>query len=269
MVSLRFSSRSLLAVSLLCSTFVSSTPNPIKYARSPSSLEHLVPRNETSRRTWKFGVVLFPKLIILDFQWPMELLGFLAKGSMTQTNPAWPFVPYEFEIDYLAESLDPIVPSVGPPLAPSKTFSQVNSTQYDILLVPGGPGTRPAVISPNVVDFVKNQAPGLQYMLSVCTGAWILANGGVLDGKNATTNKAAFAQIRNETSKSINWIPKARWVVDGNTWSSSGVTAGMDMANAFLTHLAGPDYATKARNIVELRAAEQGDDPFAEIYGLI
>ncbi|CAE6510893.1 unnamed protein product [Rhizoctonia solani] len=204
---------------------------------------------------------------------PMELLGFLTKGSMVQTSPAWPFVPYEFEIDYLAESLDPIMPSVGPPIVPSKTFNEVNATQYDILLVPGGPGTRPAIISPNVVNFVKQQAPGLQYMLSVCTGAWILANAGVLEGKNATTNKAAFAQIRgsnqNETSKNINWIPKARWVVDGTTWSSSGVTAGADMANAFLTYLAGPDFATKARNIVELRAAEQGDDPFAEIYGLI
>ncbi|KAL5634204.1 hypothetical protein ACGC1H_006132 [Rhizoctonia solani] len=256
-------------MSLLCSTLVSSTHNPINYSRSPSGPDRLMPRNVTTRTTWKFGVVLFPKLIILDFQGPMELLGFLAKGSMVQTSPAWPFAPYEFEIDYLAETLDPIVPSVGPPIVPSKTFSEVNATQYDILLVPGGPGTRPAIISPNVVSFVKQQAPGLQYMLSVCTGAWILANAGVLEGKNATTNKAAFAQIRNETSKNINWIPKARWVVDGTTWSSSGVTAGADMANAFLTYLAGPDFATKVRNIVELRAAEQGDDPFAEVYGLI
>ncbi|KAF8749683.1 Class I glutamine amidotransferase-like protein [Rhizoctonia solani] len=171
---------------------------------------------------------------------------------MTQTNPAWPYSPYEFEIDYLAESLDPVIPGVGPTIIPTKTFSQVNSTQYDIILVPGGMGTRPAILSPKVLDFVKKQTPGLQYLLS-----------------NATTNKAAFAQIRNETSKNINWVPKARWVVDGNTWTSSGVTAGIDMANAFIIYLVGPEYATKARNVVELRAAEQGDDPFAEIYGLV
>ncbi|CAE7176816.1 unnamed protein product [Rhizoctonia solani] len=199
----------------------------------------------------------------------MDLLGFMAKGSPSQTTAGWPFSPYEFEFDFLAESLDPIIPSAGPALVPSKTFSQVNNTQYDIILVPGGPGTRPAVISPKVLDFVKSQEPGLQYLLSVCTGAWVLANAGVLEGKNATTNKAAFAQVRNETSKGINWIPKARWVVDGTTWTSSGVTAGMDMANAFINHLVGPEYATKVLNLVELRAAQQGDDPFAEVYGLI
>ncbi|CCO31243.1 hypothetical protein BN14_05281 [Rhizoctonia solani AG-1 IB] len=192
----------------------------------------------------------------------------LGKGSMVQNNPAWPFSPYEFEIDYLAETAAPVVPGIGPAIVPTKTFSQANSTQYDIILVPGGMGTRPAIISPEVGKFVKQQAPGLQYLLSVCTGAWVLANAGLLDGKNATTNKAAFAQIRNETSKNIHWVPKARWVVDGTTWTSSGVTAGIDMANAFVTHLAGSEFATKARNVVELRAAEQGDDPFAEIYGL-
>ncbi|CAE6467580.1 unnamed protein product [Rhizoctonia solani] len=237
MVSLRFSFSSLLPVSLLYFAVVSSAPSPVYHSYSTS--DRLFPRNTTTRTTWKFGVVLFPKLVILDFQGPMELLGLLTKGSMTQTNPAWPFSPYEFEIDYLAESLDPVIPGVGPAIVPTKTFSQANATQYDIILVPGGMGTRPAIISPEVGKFVKQQAPGLQYLLS------------------------------NETSKSINWVPKARWVVDGNTWTSSGVTAGIDMANAFIIHLVGPEYATKARNVVELRAAEQGDDPFAEIYGLI
>ncbi|CAE6467585.1 unnamed protein product [Rhizoctonia solani] len=126
----------------------------------------------------------------------MELLGSLTKGSMIQTSPAWPYSPYEFEFDFLAESLDPISPGARPAIVPTKTFGQVNGTQYDILLVPGGFGTRPALLSPKVLDFVMQQAPGLQYLLSVCTGAWVLANAGLLDAKNATTNKAAFAQIR-------------------------------------------------------------------------
>lgn len=55
-----------------------------------------------------------------------------------------------------------------------------------------GPGTRPDVRSPLVVEFVKKQAANATYILSVCTGSWVLADAGVLDGKRATTNKAAF-----------------------------------------------------------------------------
>ncbi|KAG9103404.1 hypothetical protein FRC06_011044 [Ceratobasidium sp. 370] len=181
----------------------------------------------------------------------MEILGFLTKGSMVQTSTSWPFAPYEFVIDYLAETADPVVPGIGPALVPSKTFAQVNGTQYDLILVPGG------------------TTPGLQYLLSVCTGSWVLAQAGVLEGKNATTNKAAYKQVVAETSSNIHWIPKARWVVDGNTWTSSGVTAGMDMAYAFLTYLAGEDFAIKARNTIELHASAQGDDEYAEIFGLL
>ncbi|QRV82721.1 Isonitrile hydratase [Ceratobasidium sp. AG-Ba] len=199
----------------------------------------------------------------------MDVLGFLTKGSMVQTNPAWPFAPYEFVIDYVAETLDPVRPVFGPAYLATKTFAQVNGTQYDLILVPGGMGARPAYVTAGLLSFVKTQTLGLQYLLSVCTGAWVLAQAGVLEGKNATTNKAAFKQIVAETSPGIHWVPKARWVVDGNYWTSSGVAAGQDMAYAFLTHLAGNDFAVKARNTIELHASAQGDDEYAEIYGLV
>ncbi|KAG8689155.1 hypothetical protein FRC11_003962, partial [Ceratobasidium sp. 423] len=209
---------------------------------------------------------------------PMELLGWLSKGSDAQTNPIWPFVPYEFVFDYIAESLEPVVTLAGPSMVPSKTFSQVKNTQYDIILVPGGAWRVSGEVSSTILNFVKHQTPGLKYLLSVCTGAWILANAGVLEGKNATTNKASFTLIKarstvygfsNETSTNINWIPKARWVVDGNTWTSSGVSAGTDMAHGFMQYLVGDNFTTVTRNIVEWRAAEQGDDPFAHEWGLV
>ncbi|CUA74817.1 hypothetical protein RSOLAG22IIIB_11514 [Rhizoctonia solani] len=196
----------------------------------------------------------------------MEMLGWLEKGSAAQTNPIWPFVPLEFEFDYIAANMHPVPTLAGPRLIPSKTFSQVRSTQYDVILVPGGAFRTSAEVSPTIVNFVKNQTPGLKYLLSVCTGAWIVANAGVLDGKNATTNKALFT---NETSENINWIAKARWVVDGNIWTSSGVSAGGDMAHAWMKDVVGDNFTTVTRNIVEWRAAEQGDDPFAEAWGLV
>jgi hypothetical protein len=74
---------------------------------------------------------------------------------------------------------------------------------------------------------------------------------------------------QSNTSTAIEWIPKARWVVDGNIWTSSGVTAGQDMAFEFLKTIAGEEFATTAKNIIELRAAKADDDEFADVYGLI
>jgi hypothetical protein len=68
---------------------------------------------------------------------PMELLGFLAKGSMVQTSETWPFSPCEFIIDYVAETTEPVAPGDGPALVPTKTFTEVNDTQYDLILVRG------------------------------------------------------------------------------------------------------------------------------------
>ena len=67
----------------------------------------------------------------------------------------------------------------------------------------------------------------------------------------------------------VNWVPKARWVVEGRIWTSSGVTAGGDMGFAFLQHLVGDEIANFIRGIVEVSIRSQDDDEFAEFYGLI
>lgn len=68
--------------------------------------------------------------------------------------------------------------------------------------------------------------------------------------------------------KAVNWVAHARWVVDGNTWTSSGVTSGADMGYAFLKHLIGDEVANKIRGIVEMTEHKQDDDEFAAMYGL-
>ena len=142
----------------------------------------------------------------------------------------------------------------------------------------------------SLVDFVKRQAPGAQYVLSVCTGSEVLARAGVLQGKRATTNKASYKRIVDETRElGITWVPKARWVVDGKIWTSSGVTAGKgfhnnvdsaivqlhtrfagaDMGYAFLEMLVGSAAASIIRGRVELSNKKEDDDEFAEYYGLV
>ncbi|KZP22349.1 class I glutamine amidotransferase-like protein [Athelia psychrophila] len=220
----------------------------------------------------RLAVCLFPAVTALDYQGPMEMLGFLSPQNLEKSVGEFPTEPsYSIEADYLSHTMDPVAPMSGPHVVPTGSYSTTEK-QYDIILVPGGPGARPDAVPRELLAFIKRQAPGLKYILSVCTGSWILAGAGVLDGKRATSNKSVFKELKEATAHlQITWVPKARWVVDDNNklWTSSGVTAGQDMANAFLGHLVGKEHAEIIRNIVELSVKQIDNDEFAEHYGLV
>ena len=129
----------------------------------------------------------------------------------------------------IAETLDPVSsePGMNPPnssffpsVMPTHTFA--NAPPLDVLLVPGGGGMR----APNVkaqTDYIAKVFPTIPYFLTVCTGAGLAARAGVLDGRYATTNKIAWAEMNGYGPK-VKWVAPARWVVDGNVWTSSGVS---------------------------------------------
>lgn len=103
---------------------------------------------------------------------------------------------------------------------PTHTFDTAPSN-IEVLLVPGGSALMFGNESASA-EFVRKVYPNLKYLITTCTGAAIAAEAGVLDGKRATTNKAAWSVITPRTPK-VNWVSPARWVVDGNIWTSSGV----------------------------------------------
>ncbi|KAJ3528596.1 hypothetical protein NM688_g7977 [Phlebia brevispora] len=213
------------------------------------------------------AVCLFPEAAALDFVGPMELLSFLTPRVLAlKLLPISP--PFGFEPAYLSTSKGPLEFYGGLQVLPTKTYDEVTE-QFDILLIPGGLGTWPDKCPQTLIDFIRKQAPGAKYILSVCSGSEVLARAGVLDGKRATTNKSAFKRIQEETRDlNITWVPKARWVVDGNVWTSSGVTAGTDMGYAFLDKMVGSQIANGIRGVVEVSIREADDDEFAEFYGL-
>jgi transcriptional regulator GlxA family with amidase domain len=88
------------------------------------------------------------------------------------------------------------------------------------------------------------------YCLSICTGSALLAKAGLLDGKKATSNKKAFNWVTSINSN-VNWINNARWVVDGKYYTSSGVSAGMDMALGFIKDCFGEQDAVEIANQIE------------------
>lgn len=150
------------------------------------------------------------------------------------------------------------------------THSFETAPKLDILLVPGGTGNVALEQNNNtkVEDFIRARFPELEYLLSVCTGAITLAKSGVLEGRRATSNKAEWAQTLTH-GKNVTWVPSARWVVDGNVWTSSGVAAGMDMAYAFLKELYGDHPLDAYMNNVEYAPHTDATwDPFSVVHNV-
>ncbi|KAJ8515497.1 hypothetical protein ONZ45_g7097 [Pleurotus djamor] len=226
----------------------------------------------SSSTNLRLALCLFPGVTCLDYQGPLELLGFLFPENQAMmkgfTDVSFPL---SIEATYLSHTLDKVKPMAGPSLVPDRTYDSIKEEeQFDIILIPGGPGALPGAYSPSLLEFLRRQEPKVKHILTVCTGSWILAEAGLLKGKKATTNKAGYKQIEAAT-QGIEWVPKARFVIndDKKIWTSSGVTAGMDMTSAFLDYIVGVEAANFARGAIEFSAKDAGDDEFAALYGLV
>lgn len=138
--------------------------------------------------------------------------------------------------------------------------------EIEIFLIPGGYGTRQEVFNEKLIEKIREVASRCQFVLTVCTGTSLLAKTGVLDGLKATSNKKAFDWVVS-TGDKVNWQRKARWVADGKYYTSSGVTAGMDMSLAFVAEKDGLEIAEQvARDIEYSWVRDSSDDPFADLY---
>ncbi|KAH7101514.1 class I glutamine amidotransferase-like protein [Auriculariales sp. MPI-PUGE-AT-0066] len=218
-------------------------------------------RSETVE-TLEIAVCVFTDAQLLDYGGPLDLFGFLVKENLPKYN--MPMPPKLLKLVYVGPTKSPIQPTSGPPILPHETYDEAlaSGKKYDVVFVPG------EVVPPSLVKFVAAQFHCTKYFLSVCTGAWVVAQAGVLEGRRATTNKAVFRTVKASTSKDIDWVTHARWVVDGTYWSSSGVSAGLDMAAAWLEHIVGHDVAQRILAGAEYTPAQQDDDPWAKYYGL-
>lgn len=203
----------------------------------------------TGESPYSYAVVLFPGFAPLDVFGPLGLLEMAAyhHGATLQL---------------LAETLGPVSSNVernatfAQSVVPTSTFDEYLSRGkgVDVLIVPGGQGVRePEEKLAPVVDFVRDAYPGVEYLITVCTGASIAAQAGILDGRRATTNKAAWGEMTAK-SPNVEWVSPARWVVDGNIWSSSGVSRPLvHIAVLVLTRAghgwAGPHGRVHARDV--------------------
>jgi putative intracellular protease/amidase len=131
-----------------------------------------------------------------------------------------------------------------------------------IFLIPGGPGSRTEVSNTTLIELVKTISTASTWVFTVCTGSAILAQTGLLNGKQATSNKKAFAWATS-FGDGVRWMREARWTIDGKYYTSSGVSAGMDMTFGFLSDVHGVQFARKIAYEMEYRWQENRElDPF-------
>ncbi|RLN37155.1 hypothetical protein BBJ28_00025199 [Nothophytophthora sp. Chile5] len=153
---------------------------------------------------------------------------------------------------------------LGMPLFASHGYQDV-AEKLDILVIPGGRGRVELQKDEGFMRFVRSSAEQATFVLTVCTGSAILAATGFLDGRRATTNKIAYQGVV-DANPGVQWVHKARWVEDGNVWTSSGVTAGLDMAYAFVSREYGKPVADGiARYIESVPNTDASNDPFATL----
>ena len=115
-----------------------------------------------------------------------------------------------------------------------------------------------------LLDFLRKRAAAAELTMSVCSGSALLARAGLLDGRRATSNKMFFQLARSQSDK-VEWVTAARWVEDGPFATSSGVSAGTDMALAVIAKLYGKARAEQVATFTEYTWHRDADvDPFAQ-----
>lgn len=193
----------------------------------------------------KLAIVLFPDFETLDVFGPVEMWGRLP----------------DYEVVMVSEHGGLVRSSQG--VETKAAYSFADAPQFDILMIPGGGGTRREVNNPAMLDFLRRQDRGTEYTTSVCTGAAVLAKAGLLAGHKATTNKRAWTWATSQDGK-VAWQPSARWVVDGKYVTSSGVSAGTDMALGLVERLYGRERAMQTAEGAEYVWNDVAEnDPFA------
>ncbi len=166
-----------------------------------------------------------------------------------------------FEIVSMAERSGVVQAGEGP--ASYAEYSFADAPAFDILLIPGGFGTRAAVNSAPFLSQLAAASQRADVTATVCTGSALLARTGLLDNRPATSNKLAWNWVLQQGPR-VQWIRHARWVDDGTIITSSGVSAGIDMALSLIARLNGRELALAAARNMEYRWHEDaGDDPFA------
>lgn len=194
-------------------------------------------------RKWKVGILLFDEVEVLDFAGPFEVF------SVTRT-PDGACQPFDV---YAVAQQDRVVRARNG-LAVQPRCSFEDAPAFDVLIIPGGYGAEEVEIhNAALIGWIRDRAAGAEITASVCTGAFLLAEAGLLDGKRATTHWMDRTRLEREYPL-VSVMRDIRFVEEGNIVTSAGISAGIDMCLHLVGRLLGEEVAQATAKRMEYEA---------------
>ncbi|WP_100404343.1 DJ-1/PfpI family protein [Bacillus solitudinis] len=184
---------------------------------------------EKVKRPRNVAILIYENVEILDFTGPFEV--FVVGSDRGK----------DFNVYTVAEDEHPVKALGNLSINPNYTIK--NCPSPDIILIPGGWGSRKEMKNVTITEWLNNLSHKVELVLSVCTGALILANANLLDGLKVTTNRLAMNELREVAPSSCEILEECRYVDNGKIILSAGISAGMDMSLYVIEKLLGSERA--------------------------
>lgn len=186
----------------------------------------------------QIGILLFPDVEELDAVGPWEVLSYWTRV----------FPEDGWEVFCFSSDGKPVVCAKG--LVIGAHHAKDDMPALDVLLHPGGRGTRPQLLDTEHLEWVRRQRGSVPLMTSVCTGSLVFAAAGLLTGRPATTHWASLERLA-ELDPTIDVRADERFVDDGDTVTSAGISAGIDMALHLVARLSSAERAREVRRGIQ------------------
>jgi transcriptional regulator GlxA family with amidase domain len=193
----------------------------------------------------RVGILIFPDVEVLDFCGPFEVFSVTRLNEELRREEQSPF-----EVLLVAERAGTVTTTGGMKVTPDHTID--TCPPLDILVVPGGWGTRTEAKNTRLLDWIKTRAQQVETLTSVCTGSMLLGEVGLLDGRHATTHWRSLQRMR-ESFPAVTVEEKQHVVEDGNVLTSAGISAGIDMALKVVARYHGEAVARNTARNMEYR----------------
>lgn len=186
------------------------------------------------------GILLFNEVEVLDFAGPFEVF---SVTTLPETNEK------PFNVITISEKGEAIIARNGLKIQPDFGFAA--HPHLDVVIVPGGYGAEQIEIkNQNVISWIQKQYSEAEFLMSVCTGAFLLARAGILDGQRATTHWMDLDRLEREFPK-VSVQRGIKFVDEGSLMTSGGISAGMDLSFHLISKLYGQEIAAQTAKRME------------------